>query len=80
MLAEDLSRQIRRDRFFARTTGWIAALALLLGLFCRVDEDLLIGAPDPEIGGAEARLRTARLAADVQSLDLLTSEAPDLEK
>jgi ABC-type antimicrobial peptide transport system permease subunit len=33
MLADDLSNQTRRDRFFAAATGWFAVLALLLGVF-----------------------------------------------
>src|SRR3954469_7779468 len=37
-------------------------------------QGVLVGAPDPEIVGAEAELRAAQLAADVAALDRLISD------
>src|SRR3954469_21490144 len=37
-------------------------------------QGVLVGAPDPEIVGAEAELRAAQLAADVAALDRLIAE------
>ena len=37
-------------------------------------DDVLVGAPDPEIVELEARLRAAQLAADVAALDALIAE------
>ncbi len=45
----------------------IADLALM--------QDVLVGAPDPEIVAVEARLRAAQLGADVGALDALLADA-----